>query len=140
MEMGLILLILVVAFIFIIVSAANKSEETYIPPKPSTPHYTEETVTGHVYIVSNDLFPEYKKVGMTTREVEDRVREFNTAVPVNFHIITSISCEDPYSIEQDLHVRLDKYRVSRNKEWFKMEDDTLVEELENIEYINITRK
>ena len=138
MEMIILLLILLVVFAFAIFGSSNDAD-TYTPSKPTTPHYTQEIVTGHVYVIYNDLFREYKKIGMTTREVEDRVREFNTAVPINFEIAVSIPCTDPYSIEQDFHLKFDKYRVSRNKEWFKISDEELLEELNKIEYINAKR-
>ena len=127
----IIILIIIVVIFVIIISQSNSTEETQ-------PHYTNDTITGYVYIISNESFKDsWVKIGMTTRSVEDRIREFNTATPLNFYIITEIACPDPYSVEQDLHARLDKYRPRKRKEFFKIDHKTLKEELSKIDYLNL---
>ncbi len=131
----ILLILAILAFIliaFLFSSSSDKSSTT-------RQHYTEPTITGHVYIIDNDLFPEYVKIGMTTRSVNDRIREFNTAVPVNFSVKMDIPCPDPYSVEQDIHSVLKDYRV-KNKEWFKIDSDNFNELMLTLPYFESTKE
>lgn len=133
MDIGIIIL-LVVVFIIIVFAAASGDKQP--PPKPKRPHYTDSHQTGSVYFLTNPCFKEHwVKIGVTTRNVKNRVREFNTAVPENFHIVLDISCENPYAVEQDIHKALDGYRPNKKKEYFLITVGELSEELDKIPYL-----
>lgn len=123
------IIILLAAIIIIALIFSGSSQE------PHTDHYTSSEVTGFVYVIENELFPEYCKIGMTTRSVAERVKEFNTAVPVNFKIGLEIPCPDPYAIEQQLHELFKEYKV-KNKEWFKVDQETFEERMLTLDWVS----
>lgn len=104
------------------------------------------TKQGHVYVISNigsfgeDVF----KIGMTRRlEPMERVKELSgAAVPFDFDVHAMISCDDAPALEKTLHDYLESYRINRvnlRKEFFRVELDTIINEVERhhgrVEYI-----
>lgn len=92
----------------------------------------QQTRVGHVYVISNiGSFGEgVFKIGMTRRlEPMERVQELGDAsVPFSFDVHAMIFTEDAPSMERNLHVALDAYRVNRvngRKEFFKAPPDLL---------------
>jgi hypothetical protein len=75
---------------------------------------------GWIYILSNESFPEYYKVGTTTRDPEERIQElFTTGVPTPFILEYSCLVESSFDMEQFIHQRLDSYRVNGQREFFE---------------------
>lgn len=92
----------------------------------------QQTRVGHVYVISNiGSFGEgVFKVGMTRRlEPMERVQELGDAsVPFSFDVHAMIFTEDAPTLERNLHIALEEYRVNRvngRKEFFKVPPDVL---------------
>lgn len=87
-----------------------------------------------IYILENSSFPEFVKIGRTERNVEQRVRELSSAtgVPTEFTVFRQYSVEDSAAAERQIRELLDGYRVSDNREFFKLKADeaaSMIEEL-----------
>jgi len=79
---------------------------------------------GYVYCFSCESMPGIYKIGMTTRNVEDRLVEANKPstwkIPDDFkHILSKRVC-NPYKKEQLIHKILKDYRVTHRREFFKL--------------------
>jgi uncharacterized membrane protein len=62
------------------------------------------------------------KIGMTTRTFDARMSElYNTSTPTPFVLEIGVNSIEPYGLEQLLHRRLARYRVSRDREFFAIE-------------------
>jgi hypothetical protein len=77
-------------------------------------------IQGYVYVLSNVLMQGLIKIGFTTRDVEQRVAELNSAtgVPGPFNIEAIFPTEAPEIHEQQVHKQLAEDRV-KGKEFFK---------------------
>lgn len=77
---------------------------------------------GWVYVLSNKSMPGMLKIGLTTREPDQRARELSgsTGVPTPFVIEHSRYVSDCKAVEREIHQRLDRYRVGKNREFFQM--------------------
>lgn len=136
--MEMLIIIAVIVVLFLIIAAFSGQPEA----KPSAPHYTQPTITGYVYIINNEKSfkdDEWVKIGMTTRSVKDRIKEFNTATPYGFNIITEIECPNPYAVEAAIHEQLKDYRMFKRKEFFKISTDKLIEEINNIDGMSMSK-
>ena len=78
---------------------------------------------GWIYILSNREYPQLLKIGMTTRPVETRIKEINSATGLAFPYSTKkvIRVTNPQEVEKKLHEVLSEYRVRKDREFFKME-------------------
>jgi len=79
---------------------------------------------GYVYCFSCESMPGIYKIGMTTRNVEDRLVEANKPstwkIPDDYkHILSKRVC-NPYKKEQLIHKLLKDYRVTQRREFFKL--------------------
>jgi hypothetical protein len=76
---------------------------------------------GYLYILSNPSMPGLLKIGLTTRQVPDRVAELNaaTGVPASFAIEAYFESTNPPAHEKSVHDRLRHSRV-RGKEFFRV--------------------
>lgn len=79
-------------------------------------------IVGYVYILSNSAMPGLIKIGHTTRAVDERIAELNSAtgIPTPFIIEDYFESTDPQSHENILHKLLERYRVSSNREFFRV--------------------
>jgi hypothetical protein len=75
---------------------------------------------GIVYIVRSSSHAEdLYKVGFTRRTVEDRVSDLsNTSAPLDFGILAKWDVGNCRTIEQEVHRRLDSYRINPKREFF----------------------
>jgi len=78
-----------------------------------------------IYILENPSFPNVVKIGKTARDVADRVRELSshTGVPTEFSVVRQYAVENATIAERRVHQRLSEYRVSENREFFKLSPD-----------------
>lgn len=101
---------------------------------------------GYVYVLSNPSMPGLYKIGLTTRTVEERMKELGSqaGVPTPFVEVVSFLVPNCHKAEALLHAELNEHRIE-NKEFFKTDKDTiadaivvLAEELEKEieQYIN----
>ncbi|MEN9842499.1 MAG: hypothetical protein RLZZ612_328 [Pseudomonadota bacterium] len=78
---------------------------------------------GYIYVLINPSMPNLCKVGKTTREPNDRVREISSAtgVPQSFIEIYSERVSNPDEAEKAVHYKLEAcgFRVSANREFFQ---------------------
>jgi hypothetical protein len=75
-----------------------------------------------IYILENSSFPGVVKIGRTDREVTQRVKELSSAtgVPTEFTVFKQYAVEDSITVERRIHELLAKYRLSDNREFFKL--------------------
>jgi transposase-like protein len=75
---------------------------------------------GFVYILSNPKMPGLVKVGCTTRRVEERVEELNSAtgVPTPFIVEAYFASSAPEQHESEVHTQLDAKRI-KGREFFE---------------------
>jgi hypothetical protein len=78
-------------------------------------------IIGYLYILSNCEMPGLLKIGQTTRPVEDRVAELNSAtgVPAPFTVEAWFESFDPPSHEAELHKLFAVWRLP-NREFFRV--------------------
>ena len=78
---------------------------------------------GKIYILTNASMPGLVKIGHTEREAEERAVELSssTGVPTNFEIFRSYEVENSAIFERQIHTKLDSFRVSGNREFFRMD-------------------
>lgn len=86
---------------------------------------TKNKDSGSVYILSNNAMPGILKIGHTTRMVEERAEELSkqTGVPEKFVVEYDWLVENPEQYERLIHANLKKYRISEDKEFFRIEKD-----------------
>jgi hypothetical protein len=93
---------------------------------------------GYIYCFQNDSMPGIYKVGMTTREVEERLREANasnTWQPLPFTIVLQKRVNNTREAEKYVHRYLETYgqRVNKQREFFKISLDIVKKAFELVE-------
>jgi hypothetical protein len=83
----------------------------------------DEADAGWVYILSTREIPDLLKIGMTTRTVEERVREINraTGVVIPFGVRACWRVKSPSTAERMLHQEFDGQRVRSDREFFRID-------------------
>lgn len=89
---------------------------------------------GWVYVAKNASIPNLIKIGMTDRdEPHTRIAELNTTgLPEPFQIEFALMVSDANSVENALHVRYSDFRVSINREFFKLDSSYVLKDLDSI--------
>ena len=84
---------------------------------------TEEPDGGYIYILSTREFRDILKIGVTTRSVEQRVKEINSAtgVVIPFGVRYLWNVKEPEKTERQIHKLLADYRVRNDREFFHIE-------------------
>ena len=84
---------------------------------------SDEPDGGWLYVLATREMSSYLKIGMTTRSVEDRVREINaaTGVLVPFGIWRCWRVADPARAEKLVHSALGEFRVRGDREFFAVD-------------------
>ncbi len=83
--------------------------------------YKKKSMKGYVYVLSNPSMPNLYKIGMTTRTVEERVKELDTTgVPTPYKIELSIQTNNPKQFERFLHRCFNQNRVNNKREFFNV--------------------
>jgi len=108
--------------------------KTYLAGGP-----TDDGVQGYIYILSERSQPDLLKIGMTTRSVEERVKEINgaTGVAVPFGVRAVWRVHDPKRAESDLHALLHEFRLRNDREFFRMRFNDALDAIND--YIKSTR-
>jgi hypothetical protein len=82
----------------------------------------------YLYFLSNPAMPGLLKIGMTTRTVEQRIRELrHTGIPHDFKIEVYLSVQDAAVSEKIAHNILSKQRLNNNREFFKIDIEDALE-------------
>lgn len=78
---------------------------------------------GYIYILSTREARDMLKIGYTTRSVEDRVREINSAtgVPIPYGVRAMWVVKNAREVEGKVHELLDEFRVRRDREFFDLD-------------------
>jgi hypothetical protein len=81
--------------------------------------------TGHIYVLQNTSVPGVFKIGFTERSVADRLNEINSSSGVisPWQVRDFWFTQNPYVMEQEIHRRLDDFRVEDNREGFAVSFD-----------------
>jgi len=83
-----------------------------------------------LYIISNESMPGMIKVGRTSTSVEQRMGELNTTgIPTKFEIEVVFSVSNSKEAEKKAHTSLKRYRVSKQREFFKVPVTTAIKKL-----------
>ena len=86
-----------------------------------------------IYILTNEAMPGYIKIGYTSRDVNERVKEFdNTNTPLPFEVYYACEVEKSND-EKWLHSIFSDRRVRDNREFFKMDPERVVLALKRIQ-------
>ncbi len=77
--------------------------------------------SGFVYVILNPSYPDLVKIGLTQRTSEERARELRSSgVPTPFIVIYDELVSDCNAVESAIHNRLAGYRVSDDREFFRI--------------------
>ncbi len=83
---------------------------------------------GYIYVLSNKaLNKNIYKIGLTKKNLNQRVNELSksTSIPVNFVLEYSRKTNNVNLSERRIHLVLDNYRYSKNKEFFKLKLESI---------------
>lgn len=96
-------------------------------------NFTDENA-GYIYIMRQPAHEEnIFKVGLTTRSAEQRKKELsNTSSPDKFFIINSYQTKDCIEAEKRIHEKLENYRLTSRREFFRCDLKTIMETCEEI--------
>jgi len=87
---------------------------------------------GYVYVMTNEHIPDLLKIGMTTRTPEERSAELSsTGVPGRWNVQYSIFVPNCEKIEKKVHKTLNEYRLSEDREFFKIEISLAIQAIES---------
>jgi hypothetical protein len=76
---------------------------------------------GFIYILINPSLKNLLKIGMTTRSPEERAKELSTTgIPTPFFVAFSEEVSDCQIIEKEIHLQLENFRYSKNREFFEI--------------------
>jgi len=90
-------------------------------PDKIAPYLLEDP--GFIYIVTNEILkPHIVKIGLTRDNPNKRVQQLSnqTAIPLPFTLRCVFEVYNCGNFEKDVHSKLRKYRVIKNKEFFEI--------------------
>src|SRR3989344_2453348 len=95
-----------------------------------------------IYILTNEAMPGYVKIGKTTNNLEQRVRDLSasTSVPLPFTVFYACKVEDANFVEHQLHDAFDNNRANPRREFFQIAPERVVAALKLREIKDITPK
>tara|TARA_R100000458_G_scaffold59925_1_gene72784 strand:+ start:2426 stop:2953 length:528 start_codon:yes stop_codon:yes gene_type:complete len=80
----------------------------------------ESTNQGEVYIIVNDAWPEWVKVGKAVSS-DDRLNGYQTSSPFrDYRIVAKLSTENRHSKEKEMHKIFSHFAHECKGEWFKI--------------------
>lgn len=95
--------------------------------------------SGYIYCFQNECMPGLYKVGMTTREVEERLREANSTdtykPPLPYTVALKKHVDNVREAEKFVHEYLESYgqRVNKKREFFRVSLDTIKKAFEMVD-------
>ena len=93
------------------------------------PNVRTKDSVGYLYVLTNESMPGLVKIGYTTRDPRARALElFNqaTGVPTPFHVVFAVFCSEPAKAEISVFEDLETYRVSGNREFFRVDENEAI--------------
>lgn len=89
--------------------------------------------SGFVYILINQSMPNVIKVGKTKRDSRIRAKELsNTSVPTPFTVAFEIFSDNMDELENKAHEKLEEFRISSNREFFRYPLKDAIKLLQNL--------
>lgn len=75
-----------------------------------------------VYVLSNPTMPDMFKIGFTKNLPEERAKQISnsTGVALPYKVEWAFHCYNGFSLEQEVHHKLEGYRVNSNREFFQI--------------------
>ena len=75
-----------------------------------------------VYILSNPTMPGMLKIGYTKNTPDKRAKQISnaTGVALPYKVEWAYHCYDGFGLEQEVHHKLEDYRVNNNREFFQL--------------------
>jgi hypothetical protein len=134
----------------------SQNYQVYVrtPLSPPPHYYTIEVVNGwenvkyytnhsktnnseegseYVYVLKNEYMPGIFKIGYTYNDPSLRANQlFKTGVPTEFEVAYSIKCLNGMRIERASHECLKQYRIRNDREFFKVDLETIIQTLEKM--------
>lgn len=88
----------------------------------------------YLYVLTNVSLPGIVKIGKTDRSPHKRAKELSafTGVPTEFTVFRAFQVRDSTSAESRIHERLADYRVSENREFFRIEPEAACAAIEDM--------
>ena len=81
---------------------------------------------GEVYIIVNDAWPEWVKVGKAVIS-QDRLKGYQTSSPFrDYRIIATLSTDNRHEKEREMHKIFNHFAEERKGEWFKIDNVTAI--------------
>ena len=108
---------------------------TYFTKRPTTMYANREgDFDSWVYIMSNPSSPGYYKIGYTKKSPEERAKQISNATGVIVPMVVewAFHCYNGFALEQEVHNKLDAYRVSNQREFFQISLDEARQTVEEI--------
>src|SRR3990170_6921695 len=95
-----------------------------------------------IYILTNEAMPGYVKIGRTSANLEQRIRELSasTSIPIPFTCFYACTVKDAQFVEHQLHDAFDNNRINPRREFFQVAPERVVAALKLAEIENITPK
>tara|TARA_R100001460_G_scaffold7212_6_gene18472 strand:- start:102 stop:596 length:495 start_codon:yes stop_codon:yes gene_type:complete len=86
----------------------------------------ESVDQGEVYIIVNDAWPEWVKVGKAVIS-QDRLKGYQTSSPFrDYRIIATLSTDNRHEKEREMHKIFNHFAEERKGEWFKIDNVTAI--------------
>jgi hypothetical protein len=108
---------------------------TYFTKRPTTMYANRDgDFDSWVYIMSNPSSPGYYKIGYTKKSPEERAKQISNATGVIVPMVVewAFHCYNGFALEQEVHHKLDAYRVSNQREFFQISLDEARQTVEEI--------
>ena len=81
----------------------------------------ESTKIGEVYIITNDAWPDWVKVGKAVSS-DDRLNGYQTSSPFrDYSVIATLETDDRHIKEREMHRVFEHFANERRGEWFKID-------------------
>ncbi len=81
-------------------------------------------MTDTVYILTNSSMPDLVKIGKTSGNIQDRMRQlYQTGVPLPFECFYAAEVESYDKVEKALHVAFGDHRENPKREFFRISPD-----------------
>jgi hypothetical protein len=94
---------------------------------------TTQNDIGIVYILTNEAIPGMIKIGKTAGNVKDRMNSlYKTGVPLPFECHYAKKFDNHSEIEKNMHDIFSDKRVNKNREFFEVEPERVVDALRYI--------
>ena len=95
-----------------------------------------------VYILTNEAMPGYVKIGKTTNDLEQRIKELSgsTSVPMPFTCFYACTVNDATFVEHQLHDAFDNNRINPKREFFQIAPERVVSALKLAQIEDVTPK